>query len=310
MTSTPPILFDRQAQIRYRDRAAGNYAHHSFLKQAVADRLIDRLDVVRRRFDHVIDVDCHDGVLAEQLAGHPSIDRVTAFDPSAAMVERAQARGVDAVVAAADALPLADASVDAVFSAFSLHWQNDLPGVMSRFRRLLKPDGLLIIALAGGATLEGWRNCLAEAETAVTGGLSPRVMPMADIRDLGGLIGRAGLALPVADSDILTITWPDAFAMMKDLRGMAEQNALMGRLKTPTSRDVFMQAAMLAADRLGDAEGRISEQFEIITLTGWAPHASQPQPLKPGSGKVNLADVLTATEGDSQDSTPESGGSE
>ena len=120
---------------------------------------------------------------------------------------------------------------------------NDLPGVMARLRRLLKPDGLMILALPGGETLEGWRNCLAEAETAVTGGLSPRVLPMADIRDLGGLIGRAGLALPVADSDTLTITWADTFALMRDLRGMAEQNALAGRLRGGTSRQVFFHAA-------------------------------------------------------------------
>ena len=169
---------------------------------------------------------------------------------------------------------------------------------MLKLRRLLKPDGLMIIALAGGVTLEGWRNCLAEAETAVTGGMSPRVLPMADIRDLGGLIGRAGMALPVADSDILTITWPDAFALMRDLRGMAETNALAGRLKMPTSRQVFMHAAMLAAERLGDSDGRISENFEIVTLTGWAPHESQQQPLKPGSAKQSLADALKPDDDD------------
>ena len=288
----PPRLIDTQAHIRYRERAASGYAEHCFLKQAVAMRIIDRLDVVRRDFDHVIDVDCHDGLLAARLMSHPSVSRVTAFDPSPAMVAAAKARGVDAVVACHDALPLGEASVDAVFSALSLHWANDLPGVLARLRRLLKPDGLMIVALAGGATLEGWRNCLAEAETSVTGGLSPRVMPMADIRDLGGLIGRAGLALPVADSDTLTITWPDAFAMMRDLRGMAEQNALAGRIKKATRREVFLRAATLAETRLGGDDGRISESFEIITLTGWAPHASQQQPLKPGSAKMPLAEAL------------------
>ena len=296
MTANPPILIDTTAHIRYRDRAASGYRQHSFLKQAVVDRIIDRLDVVRRRFDHVIDVDCHDGLLAEALADHPSIDRVTAFDPSSAMVTEARTKGVDAVVANADALPLAEKSIDAVFSAFSLHWANDLPGVLVKLGRLLKPDGLMIVAVAGGVTLEGWRNCLAEAETTVSGGLSPRVLPMADIRDLGGLIGRAGLALPVADSDTLTITWPDAFAMMRDLRGMAEQNALQGRLRNGTAREVFLRAAMLASERLADSDGRIREHFEIVTLTGWAPHESQPQPLKPGSAQINLADALKPDE--------------
>ena len=168
---------------------------------------------------------------------------------------------------------------------------------MLKLRRLLKPDGLMIIALAGGVTLEGWRNCLAEAETAVTGGMSPRVLPMADIRDLGGLIGRAGMALPVADSDILTITWPDAFALMRDCAAWRNQRA--GRqAEMPTSRQVFMHAAMLAAERLGDSDGRISENFEIVTLTGWAPHESQQQPLKPGSAKQSLADALKPDDDD------------
>lgn len=292
MNNTPPILIDEAAHIRFRDRAAAAFDRHDFLKQAVAERVVDRLDAVRRQFGHVIDVGCHTGVLAEMLAAHPSVERVTAFDPSAAMVAAACKRGVEAVVASPDALPLAEGSVDAVFSAFSLHWVNDLPGVMVKLARLLKPDGLMVIALAGGVSFEGWRNCLAEAETAATGGLSPRVLPMADIRDLGGLIGRAGLALPVADSDTMTITWPDAFALMRDLRGMGEQNALAGRIRGMTSRQVFMQAAMMAQDRLSNDEERISDRVEIITLTGWAPHASQQQPLKPGSAQNSLAQAL------------------
>jgi SAM-dependent methyltransferase len=293
MQNTPPILIDETAHIRFLNRAAGNFDSHGFLKQTVAERIVDRLDAIRRRFSCVIDVGCHTGVLAKMLAEHPSIDRVIAFDTSPAMVMEARARGVNAIVASANSLPLADESVDAVFSAFSLHWMNDLPGVMMKLRRLLKPDGLMIIALAGGVTLEGWRNCLAEAETEIAGGLSPRVLPMADIRDLGGLLSRAGLALPVADSDTITISWPDAFALMHDLRGMAEQNALADRSRRTTSRQVFLHAAALAGERLATDKGQISENVEIITLTGWAPHESQQQPLKPGSAQNRLANVLT-----------------
>ena len=179
-----------------------------------------------------------------------------------------------------------------------LHWVDDLPGVMAQIRRLLKPDGLCLVNLLGGATLTELRASLLEAEQEIYGGAWPRTAPMADIRDVGGLLGRAGLALPVADADRLTITYPDMFRLMADLRGMGEQNALLGRRRTPTARRMFLRAAEIYHDRFAGPDGRIPASFEIITLTGWAPHESQQTPLRPGSAAHRLADSLGTTEHD------------
>ncbi|MEC8765024.1 MAG: methyltransferase domain-containing protein, partial [Pseudomonadota bacterium] len=197
-----------------------------------------------------------------------------------------------------DRLPFAEGSFDAVFSCLMLHWVDDLPGVMAQIRRLLKPDGLCLVNLLGGATLTELRASLLEAEQEIYGGAGPRTAPMADIRDVGGLLGRAGLALPVADADRLTITYPDMFRLMADLRGMGEQNALLGRRRTPTARRMFLRAAEIYHDRFAGPDGRIPASFEIITLTGWAPHESQQTPLRPGSAAHRLADSLCTTEHD------------
>ena len=199
---------------------------------------------------------------------------------------------------ALDQLPYKAESFDAVFSCLSLHWVDDLPGLMMQARRLLKPDGLLLMSLLGGNSLIELRQVLAEAEQDITGGLSPRCAPMADIRDIGGLLGRAGLALPVADSDRLTVHYPHMFKLMADLRGMGEQNAMLARLKTPTRRDVFYRAAEIYQQRFGQADGQIPASFEIVTVTGWAPHESQQKPLRPGSAAQRLATVLESDEKD------------
>ena len=301
MTDAPPKLVDEAAHCRFRDRAAAGFAAHEFLKTAVAERVVDRLDAVRRRFPLVADIGCHTGQLARLLMEHPSVDKVVATDPSPAMAEAARAGGCDAVAAPYDDLPYGEESLDGVFSAFALHWANDLPGVLARLRRLLKPDGLMVVALPGGETLAGLRAALADAEAGALGGMSPRVLPMADIRDLGGLIGRAGLALPVADSDTIEITWPDGLAMMRDLRGMAESNALAGRSRAFAPRGMLMAAAASMQERFGDGKGGIAAGFEIVTLTGWAPHGSQQQPLRPGSAKARLADALDTRERDPED---------
>jgi SAM-dependent methyltransferase len=202
------------------------------------------------------------------------------------------------IVHALDLLPYKAESFDAVFSCLSLHWVDDLPGLMMQARRLLKPDGLLLMSLLGGNSLIELRQVLAEAEQDITGGLSPRCAPMADIRDIGGLLGRAGLALPVADSDRLTVHYPHMFKLMADLRGMGEQNALLARLKTPTRRDVFYRAAEIYQQWFGQADGQIPASFEIVTVTGWAPHENQQKPLRPGSAAQRLATVLESDEKD------------
>ena len=294
-----PILFDKASLRHHRDRAAASYADFSFLKDEAAVRVIDRLDLVRRDFDLCLDFGCHDGVLARHLAGFDKTGTVIHADLSPKFASKALPHGA-AIACDIDRVPFKPNSFDAVFSCLTMHWVDDLPGVMAQMRAVLKPDGLLLVNMLGGNSLTELRSALAAAESELDGGLSPRCAPMADIRDIGGLLGRAGLALPVADSDRLTITYPDMFRLMADLRGMGEQNALMDRLRRPTSRALFMRAAEIYQAEFGNDDGTIPASFEIITLTGWAPHESQQKPLRPGSAKHRLADIL-----DSQEQDPE-----
>lgn len=189
-----------------------------------------------------------------------------------------------------DTLDVTPGAHDLVIHALCLHWADDPVGQLVQSRRALQPDGWFISLAFGGQTLHELRSCLAQAETEVTGGLSPRVLPMAEIRDMGGLLGRAGFALPVADSFTLTAKYRDIYHLMRDLRAMGEGNALAARLRRPTRRAVFARAAELYAELAVD--GLIPATFEIITLTAWAPHESQPKPLKPGSAQARLADAL------------------
>lgn len=185
---------------------------------------------------------------------------------------------------------------DAVVHAMCLHWADDPVGQMVQSLRALKPDGLFLGLLFGGQTLHELRAALAEAEAEVTGGLSPRILPMAEIRDLGALLQRAGFALPVADSFTQTVAYRDIFHLMSDLRAMGEGNALAARLRQPTRRAVFLRAAEIYAQNFPAEDGRIRATFEIICLTGWTPHESQQKPLRPGSASARLADALNATE--------------
>ena len=296
-TPTIPRLFDQTAQRRYRDRAAAGFGGFDFLKREAALRIADRLELMRRDFPLCLDFGCHDGALTREIRSTDKVGTVIQADPAAGFAAHAADCG-PAVVTEYDRLPFAAASFDAVFSCLTLHWVDDLPGVMAQMRRMLKPDGLCLVNLLGGATLTELRAALLEAEQELSGGAGPRTVPMADIRDVGALLGRAGLALPVADADRLTITYPDIFRLMADLRGMGEQNALLGRQKEPTSRRLFLRAAEIYHDRFAGPDGRIPASFEIITLTGWAPHESQQQPLRPGSAAHRLADSLGATEQD------------
>jgi SAM-dependent methyltransferase len=196
----------------------------------------------------------------------------------------------------AEVLDLAQGAQDLVVHGLCLHWANDPVGQLVQCRRALRPDGLFMAFLFGGQTLHELRACLAEAEAEVTGGLSPRVLPMGEIRDLGGLLGRAGFALPVADSFTKTVRYGDAFRLMADLRAMGEGNALAARLRHPTRRGVMLRAAEIYRQRFGGADGRIPATFETIALTGWAPHEGQQKPLRPGSAVARLAEALNAAE--------------
>jgi len=295
-----------------RERASRAFGKFDFLKAEGALRLADRLDLVRRDFPLCLDFGCHDATLTRCLQQTGKVGTVIQLDPSFGFAKAALANGpalvskMEVSGKAADgfgasditALPFSEGAFDAIFSCLSMHWIDDLPGLLMQMRQILKPDGLLLVSLLGGTTLSELRAVLAEAEAEITGGLSPRTAPMADIRDLGGLLGRAGFALPVADSDRLTIEYPDIFRLMADLRGMGEQNALKDRLRTPTSRRLFLRAGEIYQARYGRDDGSIPASFEIVTLTGWTPHESQQKPLRPGSARHRLASSLDTIEQD------------
>ncbi|MBI5162642.1 MAG: methyltransferase domain-containing protein [Magnetospirillum sp.] len=291
MTS-PPTIFDRALLRKRRDRAAAGFAAHDFLVREAAERLADRLGDVTRRFPLALDLGCHTGEVAEAIVGRAGIARVIQCDLSPAMAARAAANCHPTLAADEEALPFAEASVDVVVSALSLHWVNDLPGTLVQVRRVLKPDGLFLAAMLGGETLKELRACLQAAELAGEGGLSPRVSPFADVRDLGALMQRAGFALPVVDAETLTVTYGDPMRLLADLRGMGETNAVAEQRRTVSRRATLLEALRLYEERFADGEGRLPATFHLLTMTGWAPHPSQQKPLAPGSAAFSLADVL------------------
>lgn len=291
--------FDRKSVRAHRDRAAENIGEHDFLLGEVAARLSERLDDIKRDFACVLDLGCHGGALGEMLAGRDGIETLVQCDLSPAMVRRAAVknRGFALSLAADEEfLPFADGSFDSVLSNLSLHWVNDLPGALAQIRRALKPDGLFLASMLGGETLGELRRALAEAEIAEEDGLSPRISPMAEVRDLGGLLLRAGFALPVADTDTLTVMYEEPMKLMADLHAMGETNAATESRKGFTRRGTLMAAAARYAELFADDSGRVPATFEIITLTGWAPDPSQQQPLAPGSAEARLADALDTVE--------------
>ena len=294
-------VFNRQTVRRHRDRAAAAFADHDFLFRESAERLSDRLDDIKRGFPLALDLGCHTGQLARALKGRGGIETLVQCDLAPAMAtEAAQAAQADtgtlALAGDEEWLPFGEGTFDLVMSNLSLHWVNDLPGALVQVCRALKPDGLFLASMLGGETLKELRQALAEAEIAEEGGLSPRVSPMADVRDAGGLLQRAGFALPVADSDTLTVMYPDPMKLMADLRGMGEANALIESRKGFTRPRTLAAAAARYSELFADGEGNVPATFQIITLTGWAPDPSQQQPLKPGSATSRLAEALDTEE--------------
>jgi NADH dehydrogenase [ubiquinone] 1 alpha subcomplex assembly factor 5 len=289
-------IFDRRLQRLHRDRAAAGLAQHDFLLREIAGRLAERLDVVKRSFPLALDLGCHDGALAMALAERKGIGTLIQCDSSFLMAGFAARNGRPTLLANEELLPFAPECFDLVLSNLSLHWVNDLPGCLLQIREILKPDGLFLAALLGGGTLQELRDVLMEAELAAHGGAGPRVSPFVDLRDAGSLLQRAGFALPVADSDTVSVTYADLPALLRDLRGMGETNALQARPNKPLTRAAFAQADELYRRRHGDREGRLKVTFQVIYLTGWSPHESQQKPLRPGSAKARIADALKATE--------------
>lgn len=266
--TTPPRMTDALALSLHRARATQDAL---FLHHAAADEIEDRLQVVNKSFTDTA-----------VISGHP--------DLWSGRFAKSH------VVPDTEVLPFEPHSHDLVIHAMGLHWANDPIGQLIQCRRTLRADGLFLGVSFGGQTLHELRACLAEAEAIVAGGMSPRVAPMAELRDLGGLLQRAGFALPVADTLPLKTSYRDIWHLMHDLRAMGENNALFQRLRRPTARAVFEHAAQLYTDNFSDSDGRIIATFELVFLTGWAPDESQPKPLRPGSAKQRLSDALNTDE--------------
>jgi len=273
-------IFDR-ALLRARRERAKKLGPATFLIDRVADELADRLSVVARTFERAADF------------GTPTdaVRKAIAETGKAGTIIGAEDLAVDD-----EALPFAPESLDLVVSGLSLQFVNDLPGTLIQIRRALKPDGLLLAALFGGDSLTELRQSFAEGESEIEGGVSPRVAPFADMREMGALLQRAGFALPVVDSDKLTVRYDNALALMHDLRRMGTTNMLVERRRTPLKRATLKRVSEIYAQRFADSDGRVRATFEIVWLSGWAPHESQQKPLKPGSAKQRLADALGAKE--------------
>jgi SAM-dependent methyltransferase len=283
-------IFDR-ALLRHRRRRAAALGPATFLLNRVADDLAERLATVLRRFDLAVDLGTPGDAVRNALARLESVGRIVAAD-----VMPDTTRGERFVAADEEALQFGDATLDLVVSALALQFVNDLPGVLVQIRRALKPDGLFLAALIGGETLTELRQSFAEAESDIEGGVSPRVAPFADLRELGALLQRAGFALPVTDVDRVTVRYDSVFGLMHDLRRMGATNALIARRRTPLKRATLQRMAEIYAERFADDDGRLRATFEIVWLSGWAPHPDQQQPLKPGSAKARLADALGTRE--------------
>jgi len=292
-------VFDRRLLGARRERAAATLPDHDFLFREIATRLVDRLTDIRRDFAVALDLGCHNGCIAQAAKRLPAgkIGALVQADLSPRMAAAAHSdNGKPTIVADEEYLPFGDASFDLVLSCASLHHVNDLPGALVQIQRALKPDGVFLAALFGGATLSELRQAWLAAETAQEGGAGPRVAPFADLRDAAGLLQRAGFALPVADSDTITVTYDTPLKLMADLRGMGESNVLIERRRSPTRRTTLMAAAENYMTQFSGSDGRAPATFQILYLTGWAPAAGQPQALRPGSARSRLANALDAPE--------------
>ncbi|HUS54725.1 MAG TPA: methyltransferase domain-containing protein [Thermohalobaculum sp.] len=291
MSERQQDLFDIAALAERRDRALGLgfSGGADFMYREVAELMAERLAEIKRDFIKIALIGTGAGVVAAAL--RPDGAGLTQLDPSPAM-----AAAVGGQVLTGDTLPLEAGAYDLIVSTLLLHLANDPVGQLIQMRHALKPDGLMLAALFGGQTVNELRSSLAEAEVECEGGLSPRVAPMSEVRDLGGLLQRAGFALPVADSERLVVTYATPLHLMRELRAMGETNILTARRRQPMRRATLMRACEIYAEHFGAEGGRVRATFEIVFLTGWAPGPDQPKALRPGSATARLADALGARE--------------
>jgi SAM-dependent methyltransferase len=286
-----PALFDRQL-LHMRQRRARTLGAETFLLDRVAGELSERLGAVLRHFERAADFATPTDTVRRALAVTGQIETIIAAVPDTEPLDSKFLR----VAADEEAVPFADQSLDLVVSALALQFVNDLPGTLIQIRRALRPDGLLLAAMVGGNSLNELREAFSVAESEREGGISPHVAPFADVRELGALLQRAGFALPVVDSDRLTVRYDSALALMHDLRRMGATNVMSERRRTPLKRATLARMAEIYAERFADDDGRVRATFEIVWLSGWAPHESQQKPLKPGSAAQRLADALGVKE--------------
>lgn len=284
-----PQIFNRPLLAARRSRAASTWADHRFLLDEVGARLLDRLDDIKRTFPKAVNWGAGDGALTPHLLKKSGIISVQQTEISPELAKLAAQYG-PVVVADEERLPLAPQSCNLIVSNLVLHWVNDLPGALTQARLALQPDGLFLATLLGGETLRELRQCFYEAEMELVGGIASRFSPLVEIKDAGGLLQRAGFALPVADRELITVDYSSPFKLLADLKGMAATNLLHTR--HPLRREVLARAMALYSEKFGNAAGGVEASFEIITLSGWSPHASQQQPLKPGSAEHSLSAAL------------------
>jgi SAM-dependent methyltransferase len=290
MTNSP-LIFDRKL-IADRARRALARGPATFLAERAAGDLVDRLAVVLRKFPVAVDLGTPTNILRKLLAGNPAVGSLVAAN---VLAGNTSGSGLQ-VAADEEILPFRNASLDLVVSALALQAVNDLPGTLIQIRRALKPDGLLLAALLGGDTLTELRESFFQAEEEVEGGASPRVAPFLDGRAAGALLQRAGFALPVVDVDNITVRYSSPLALMRDLRAMGATNPMVERRRKPLRRATLLRMVEIYVEKFGDADGKVRATFDIVWLSGWAPHESQQKPLAPGSARTKLADALGTTE--------------
>ena len=286
--STMEPIFDLELATRRKLRALRIAASGAdFLMRRAADDLTERLGAVPRHFEKAATLFCLGPAAREALAATGKV----------AETERVEADGAllgaeEGTVASPETVPFEPESLDLAVSLYGLHEINDVPGMLVQIRRALRPDGLFLGCMAGAGTLSELREALLAAETELAGGASPRVFPFTDVRDAGGLLQRARFALPVTDHETVTVRYDSMFSLMRDLRAMGATSSLVARSRRPTPRSIFLRAAEIYAERFSDPDGRVRATFSTIWLSGWAPHASQQKPARPGSANVSLARIL------------------
>ncbi|MER9869485.1 methyltransferase domain-containing protein [Mesorhizobium sp. M0136] len=282
-----PVIDTSLWLARKRRALARPTAGADFLMRRAAEDLADRLGAVERRFGKAASLFCQTPAAAEVLAESGKVSENVRVEADAAFLG-----GQPGLLAPLETVPFEPESLDLAVSLLSLQAMNDIPGMLVQIRRALKPDGLFLGAFAGTGTLSELRESLLAAETELYGGASPRVIPFTDVRDAGALLQRAGLALPVADVETITVRYDSLFGLVADLRAMGETSALVDRSRRPGTRELFARAAEIYAERFSDADGRVRASFSVVWMSGWAPDASQQKPLKPGSAKISLKTIL------------------